>query len=111
MSGKKTRAEVLELVGEFREALQQIYGERLKRVYLYGSYARGKADEDSDIDVAIVLEGPVKQAEELERVSQMRCDLSLRENCLIMPFFLSETEYETKPWAIHRSIAREGVPV
>lgn len=107
----KMREEVFRLVGEFRKELQRIYGERLKGVYLYGSYARGEADEDSDIDVAVVLEGPVKQAEELERVSHIRCDLSLRENCLIMPFFLSDTEHETKPWAIHRSIAREGVPV
>ena len=107
----KTRDEVLRLVGEFREELQRLYGDRLKGVYLYGSYARGQADEDSDIDVAVVLKGPVNRAEERERTIDWVADLSLREHCLLLPFFLSEIEMETTPFAIHRSIAREKIAV
>lgn len=29
---------------------------KLKKVFLFGSYARGKAREDSDIDIALVIE-------------------------------------------------------
>ena len=106
----KTREEVLRLVREFRDHLAAIYGDRLKGVYLYGSYARGEATEDSDIDVAVVLGGPVDRRLEDERNSDLIGDLSLRENCVLMPVFISEEDFRKTPYAIHRSIVREGVP-
>jgi predicted nucleotidyltransferase len=107
----KTRDEVLQVVREFRDRLAILYGDRLQGVYLYGSYARGEATEDSDIDVAVVLAGPVHAHGEEERASDIVGDICLRENCLLVPFFLSEEEYRTTPYAVHRSIAFEGVHV
>jgi len=107
----KTLEEVLSIVREFHEHLAAIYGERLKGVYLYGSYARGEAGDDSDIDVAVVLEGPFDAWEEDGRISELTSDLSLRHNCLLMPFFLSAEEWRQAPYAVHRNIVREGVPV
>lgn len=107
----KTHKEILQLVHEFHERLAAIYGDKLKGVYLFGSHARGKAREDSDIDIAVVLEGPVNRRQERRRTSELICDLSLRENCVLMPFFLSEEEYRTGPYAVFRNIASEGVPV
>ena len=40
---------------QFRAALDQIYGDRIERVVLYGSRARGDARDDSDYDVALFL--------------------------------------------------------
>ena len=39
----------------FRRALEKLYGERLDRVVLFGSRARGDARPDSDYDVAVFL--------------------------------------------------------
>jgi len=41
---------------------------RLNRVVLYGTYARGDATEDSDMDLLIVLEGKVIPGEEIDRM-------------------------------------------
>ena len=106
-----SRARAIEIVREFHERLKALYGDRLKGVYLYGSYARDVADEDSDIDVAVVLTGPVRRREERKRVLDLVSDLCLRENCLLLPFFLSEDDLQRQPHAIHRNIAREGVLV
>jgi len=107
----KTREEALQLVHEFHERLAALYGDRLKGVYLYGSYARGEAREDSDIDVAVVLEGPLNRRQESRRTSELISTLSLRENCVLMPFFLSQEERLTGPYAVFRNIASEGVAV
>jgi predicted nucleotidyltransferase len=107
----KTREEVIRLVQEFHEKLAAVYGDRLKGVYLFGSFARGDAREDSDIDVAVVLAGPVNRRRERHRNSDLIGELSLRESCVLMPLFVSEEDYRGVPEAIHRSIVREGVPV
>ncbi len=50
----KTSDPVLAL---FRAAVAELYGERIERVVLYGSRARGDARPDSDYDVAVFLKG------------------------------------------------------
>jgi len=50
------------ILREFRQGLEDIYGARLVRVVLFGSQARDEAEPDSDIDVMVVLRGPVKSS-------------------------------------------------
>ena len=40
----------------FRTALDAHFAERLREVVLFGSYARGGAHEDSDVDVLVVID-------------------------------------------------------
>jgi predicted nucleotidyltransferase len=39
-----------DLTTELKIGLDGVYGSRLKGLYLYGSYARGEEDEESDLD-------------------------------------------------------------
>jgi predicted nucleotidyltransferase len=43
------------ILKRFRTALNEMYGDRLERVVLFGSRARGDADEESDYDIAVFL--------------------------------------------------------
>lgn len=45
------------LTAEFKQAMQELYGDRLANVILYGSYARGDFHAESDVDFRIVLKG------------------------------------------------------
>ncbi|MBI5179080.1 MAG: nucleotidyltransferase domain-containing protein [Nitrospinae bacterium] len=107
MTNRKENA--LKIVRELHHELSKVYGERLKGVYLYGSYARDEATDDSDIDVAIVLSGTLSRADESDRVNGMLSEICLRENTLVSALFLSEEEWVKRPFAIHRSISREGI--
>ncbi|WP_240922535.1 nucleotidyltransferase domain-containing protein [Thermococcus sp. 9N3] len=49
------REELLEILREMKEKLIEILGDDLVEVILFGSYARGEAKEDSDVDVLVVL--------------------------------------------------------
>ena len=106
----KSREEVLRIVREFRAELERVYGERLAGVYLYGSYARGDAHDDSDIDVAVVLDGPVNPSDERRRTLALWADISLDRDCLILPLFISREDHRDTPFAIHRNIVHDGVP-
>lgn len=41
----------------YAKRLRPIFGERLRELRLFGSYARGEADEESDVDVLVLVEG------------------------------------------------------
>ncbi len=56
------------ILERFRAALTEIYGNRLERVVLFGSRARGDAQPDSDYDVAVFLHDMPDRMAELNRL-------------------------------------------
>jgi predicted nucleotidyltransferase len=44
-------------LNEYAERLRDVFGERVLELRLFGSYARGEANEDSDVDVLVVIDG------------------------------------------------------
>jgi type I restriction enzyme S subunit len=99
------------LLERARAGLQRIYGDRLRSVYLFGSWARGEGDEDSDVDVAVVLDEVPDYLAEIERTSELFCDLGLEADVLISCVFIAEDDLSTGRYALHRAVQREGVPV
>ncbi len=63
------------ILERFRAAVNEIYGNRLDRVVLLGSRARGDAREDSDYDVAIFLKSLPDRWAELDRLARLRVEL------------------------------------
>ena len=45
-----------EILKKYVEDVHKIYGEKLRTVILYGSYARGDFRTDSDIDIMILVD-------------------------------------------------------
>lgn len=109
-SKMKTKTEVLTIIRQLRKELQKIYGSRLKEVYLFGSYARGDADDDSDIDVAVILDNVSSRFVEQRRCSEIQSEISLQHNCVIMLFFSETKELLRGEYAVFRTIAKEGIP-
>jgi predicted nucleotidyltransferase len=59
----------------FRQALNEIYGNRIDRIVLFGSRARGDARPDSDYDVAVFLKSLPDRWAELDRLAALRVSL------------------------------------
>lgn len=94
----RSDTEIRDIVKRLRADMKALYGERLRGVYLFGSYARGEADAESDVDVLIVLDRIVSLSEEITRAGDLISKLSLDVDISVSPTFVSE-----KDWALKRS--------
>ncbi len=55
----------------FRKALEETYGDRLERIVLFGSRARGDPRPDSDYDIAVFLRDMDDRFVELDRLARI----------------------------------------
>lgn len=102
------RDAVLELAARLRAR----WGEDLVALRLFGSRARGEADAESDVDVAVVLEHvdwKTKCA-----VIDLAADVGLEHDLLLSPTVFDRATYERwrrqeRPLAM--DIEREGIPL
>jgi uncharacterized protein len=62
------------ILDRLRHALDELYGDRIERVVLFGSRARGDAGPDSDYDIAVFLRGLTDRWRELDRLAELSAD-------------------------------------
>ena len=98
------------LLEEFKKGLAGVYGERLKAVYLFGSYARGDYEENSDLDVMIVLDTYGSYWDELVRTSQLASDLSLEYGVTVSRTIMKEEQWQKGDLPVLRNVRAEGIP-
>ncbi len=63
------------ILKRFRAAVAEIYGDRLERVVLFGSRARGDAGPDSDYDIAVFLRDMPDRFAEMNRIADVATDI------------------------------------
>lgn len=102
-------ADVKRLLARLKSGLTELYGDRLKSVYLFGSYARGDYDESSDLDVMIVLDNYKSYWEELVRSAELASDLSLEYNVTISRTFMTEEQWKKGDLPVLRNVRAEGI--
>ena len=95
------------ILGRFRKAVAERYGDQLERVVLFGSRARGDFRPDPDYDIAVFVRDPASRWDEMGRLSEITADILIDTGALIsaMPF-PAGTYNEPRP--LMREIARDG---
>ena len=91
---------------------RNIYNQNLCEIYLYGSYARGDYNTESDIDIAAIVKGERQELQEqLKKIWDVVSDLELDYEVIISPTVIPYTEFETYKEILpyYRNIAQEGV--
>ena len=78
---------------------------------LYGSQARNQASEDSDIDILVILHGPVHPGQEITRTGTITTNLSLKYDAVISCAFVSSERFQKEKGPFLLNISREGVIV
>jgi len=104
-----TLTNIKPILNELKRELQALYGDRLVRLILFGSHARGEANLDSDIDLLAVLKSPVSQVQEISYMSELCFKILLDYDELVSIIPMSEDRFNAKDVALLRNIQREGI--
>lgn len=99
-----------EMYDELVRGLLDIFSAQLLQVVLYGSTARGTADPDSDIDVALFLSNRPDARQE-DQLSELIVDLNLKYNAVFSVIDIDQETYlrwrAVTPF--YQNVDREGV--
>lgn len=102
-------ADIQKLLRKLKEGLLRIYGNRFKGMYLYGSYARGEATPESDIDVMIILNDYESYGKEIDRTGDLVSKLSLEYSISISRVIMTENQWKNSDTPLLHNIRVEGV--
>jgi predicted nucleotidyltransferase len=97
------------LVDRVKAYLNEMYGEGIKRVILYGSHARGEATEDSDVDVLVLVDQSLNPREVEDSLSDLLYDIVLDEGELVSVIAVSEERFENYDSPFMLNVRKEGI--
>ena len=100
------------LIEKYIIEIQKIYGTHLKRIILYGSYARGDSKADSDVDIMILLDmSDLELKKYSQLLSYMTYDFNLDNDIDIKPIAKNEDHFEKwiVNYAFYANVQKEGV--
>jgi uncharacterized protein len=96
------------ILKRFRAALDELYGQRIERILLFGSRARGEARENSDYDVAVFLRDLTDRWQEMDRIIPIVTDIIDDTGAVIHAMPYRARAYQDRT-SLMREIRREGV--
>ena len=109
-----TKSQIKNITDAMVREYRQIYGDAIADIILFGSYARGDYDDESDIDIVGIVHGTRYQLQhKLKLLWDMSADLGLDNDIVISPSVIPYDEYikhkSTLPY--YRNIDKEGIKI
>jgi predicted nucleotidyltransferase len=108
---RKIPDEIKPILEEVKRELTKIYGDGLRKIILYGSFARGDTTDGSDIDIIILLEEMTEPITEREKYFDAIWKLDLKYDTVISIIPFKEEEFIKRRLPIILNARREGIPV
>jgi uncharacterized protein len=103
------KSQLRHLLDDIKKGLYSIYGRRLAGVYLFGSYARGDHNPESDLDILIVLPDFDSHITEIERTGELISDLSLEYGVSISRKFTRKADWIRGDNILLRNVRKEAI--
>ncbi|AZT90555.1 nucleotidyltransferase domain-containing protein [Caldicellulosiruptor changbaiensis] len=101
-----------DVINKVVEELKELYGDKLKKIVLYGSYAKGTQNEESDIDIAVLVDEDEQALKDYEnKLDEIISEIGYRSLKLISIVDISYQRYmqykEILPY--YKNIENEGI--
>jgi len=97
-----------DVLRQLDRGLRELYGARYRGLVLYGSHARGEAVEGSDVDLLLLLDGPVSPLRELRTAEQVAWPLALEADLVLSVVPVSAESFDEPTEPFLRRARREG---
>jgi predicted nucleotidyltransferase len=104
-------APIKDVVLELEKELKEFYGDQFCGLLLYGSYARGTAWEGSDVDLLLLLKGPINPSQEIMSSSPITASLSLESDLLLSVIPVDFESYQQGQTMFLRNVRKDAIPV
>lgn len=106
------QADLQSLSRQLKQDLLSLYGQRLDRLVLYGSYARGDFRADSDVDYLVVLkQDTVHFGQEVDKISSFASQLGLDYTVHVSAKPVAAADYYQSERLFYQTVRNEGVCV
>jgi predicted nucleotidyltransferase len=102
---------VREVILKLESGLKEFYGDRFRGLLLYGSYARGDAREGSDVDLLLLLKGPVDPVREIIESEPVTWPLSLDSGLVLSVMPADDEAYRRGEGLFLSAVRNDAVPV
>jgi predicted nucleotidyltransferase len=96
-------------LSQIRPRLEAVFPDRLRGVLLFGSVARREADPESDVDLLILLDGPIRLGPDLRTIVQALYPLQLDSDRPIHALPVAADDFAAGLYALYRNAKAEGV--
>jgi predicted nucleotidyltransferase len=106
---KRSLNELESVLRSVKEHLNNVYGDRIKRVMVYGSFAKGDADEESDVDIAVVAADELNPNSVENSLDSLLFQILMEKSELVTVFVIPESKFNTYNSPLILNIKEDGV--
>jgi predicted nucleotidyltransferase len=109
---KDKRDYVNTVMNEIVYGMRSIFGNKLRQVILFGSYARGEQEEYSDMDIMVLVDLSDEELRQYNnRIAGVMTDISLKYG--VLPSIIDKNYEHFHHWApylpFYRNVKTEGI--
>jgi predicted nucleotidyltransferase len=109
-----TELQLKQVTHEASNKIQNVLGDKLHKIILFGSYARGDYDDESDVDLMVIADMDQQEEPELQRsIDKISSDVSLKNDITVCILLKDKQLFDERVTILpfYRNVANEGIEV
>lgn len=107
----KPMGEIHEIAEKIWTHLRERYGSKVLQIILYGSYARGEATPQSDVDFLVVVDDSLDPWEVRRSLDDVLLDILFADGRLVSVLVVPKSFYEGYRSPFLKQVQKEGIPL
>lgn len=110
----RSQQDVNSIIRQLCSGLKPLFPQGSMEAILFGSYARGDADEESDIDVMILVDSSRQEiSEKTWQIGDVAAELLLNNGVMVSPVVENRAYFQKNAalLPLYQNVVREGVRV
>lgn len=100
------------MLEEYTKGIEKIFGDKLRQIILYGSQARGDANQNSDIDIMVLVEmSDMEIKEKMDELVELSFEFDMNYNVVVSPIVNNVENFIkwVKVVPFYKNVQKEGV--